>query len=124
MTGSDIQGKLDAIVLDLQTTHKGSSVDIGLRDDAGGLHVYPLSSDANGVVNAQQLATINDDILANNKSAADAFYTASANVRTATAALTTARKDAVYIQKKTDFDTQAVMENSNNLSDARGRYVK
>lgn len=58
MTGQDFQDKLDAVVLDLQTAGKGQAVEILMRGTDNSSNVYPLSSDANGVVNAGQLSAI------------------------------------------------------------------
>ena len=56
MTGADIQGVLDAIVLDLQTKGKGKSVSILMRNENNNQTVLELGSDVNGVVDAGQLA--------------------------------------------------------------------
>lgn len=58
MVGEDFQDRLDAIVSDLQTTGKGQTVGIAVRDSGNSFAVLPLSSDANGVVNVVQLAAV------------------------------------------------------------------
>lgn len=58
MTGADFQDKLDATVSDLQTAGKGQTVQITLRNNSNELETFPLSSTAQGVVDAAQLATI------------------------------------------------------------------
>lgn len=58
MTGQDIQDKLDALVVDLQTKGKGQTVQVSVRDVDNSQYVLPLSSDANGVVNNAQLVEI------------------------------------------------------------------
>ena len=55
MTGQDLQDRLDAIIEDLQTKGKGQTVQIMFRDNTNSAFTMPLSSDANGVVNAAQL---------------------------------------------------------------------
>ena len=56
MTGQEIQDRLDAIVVDLQT--KGKVQTFFFRDSDNVPNVLPLSSTAQGVVNAGQLADI------------------------------------------------------------------
>lgn len=58
MTGQDIQDRLDAIVADLQTKGKGQIVNIMFRNPNKSPNILPLSSDAQGVVNAAQLAAV------------------------------------------------------------------
>lgn len=58
MTGQDFQDKLDALVVDLQTKGKGQTVNIMFRDNTNSPSIFPLSSTAQGVVNAGQLAAI------------------------------------------------------------------
>ena len=58
MTGSQIQDALEAIKTDLQTTQKGKTVDIMLRNSDGSSEVFTLSSDGAGTVNAGQLSLI------------------------------------------------------------------
>ncbi len=73
MTGQEIQDKLDGIVADLQTVGKGMTVQIGLRGSGNDLTEYPLSSDANGVINDSQLDPLQDavDVI---KPIADTYY--------------------------------------------------
>jgi hypothetical protein len=68
MTGQDFQDRLDAIVADLQTRGKGQTVNIMFRESSNSPLILPLSSDANGVVNAVQLQAIQDflsDVITN-----------------------------------------------------------
>ncbi len=58
MTGQNIQDRLDAIVADLQTRGKGQTVNIMFRNPNNSPNILPISSDANGVVDAAQLAVI------------------------------------------------------------------
>lgn len=58
MTGQNFQERLDAIVSDLQTTGKGQSISIPIRESDNSITVLPLSSDVNGVVNVAQLAEV------------------------------------------------------------------
>lgn len=58
MTGQDFQEKLDAIVTDLQTVGRGQTVTASLRGTNNQLREFPLSSDAGGVVNADQLTNL------------------------------------------------------------------
>lgn len=58
MTGQDIQDRLDALVADLQTKGKGQTVNVMFRNPNNSPNILPLSSDANGVVDAGQLAAI------------------------------------------------------------------
>lgn len=58
MTGQDFQDKLDAIVLDLKTAGRGGTVEISLRSPTNAVNEFALSSNAEGVVNATQLAEI------------------------------------------------------------------
>lgn len=82
MTGQDFQDKLDAIVLDLQTTGKGQTVKVALRDEGNTTVSFPLSSDVNGVVNAAQLAPI-QSFIDGLKPIADAYETQRAPVQAA-----------------------------------------
>jgi hypothetical protein len=82
MTDQDIQDVLDKIVNDLQTTQKGKTVDIAIRDETGAMGINPLSSDAGGVVNAAQLANIQQTVDAL-KPIADGYNTAFAPVKVA-----------------------------------------
>lgn len=91
MTGQDIQTRLDAIVTDLQTTQRGKSTQIAFRDSADALSIFPLSSDINGVVDAAQLAAI-DNFLTNVKTFANDYEAAYTPVRTASTELSTARQ--------------------------------
>lgn len=58
MTGQDFQDKLDAIVRDLQTSGKGRTVKVMMRQEDNETAEFALSSDANGIVNAAQLSVI------------------------------------------------------------------
>lgn len=82
MTGQDIQDRVDALVSDLQTKGKGQTIQIAIRDEDRNLGIYPLSSDARGVVNAQQLGVIQNFADAA-KGAADVYEAASVPVKTA-----------------------------------------
>ena len=85
MTGVDFQDKLDAIVLDLQTKGKGRYVQVALRDDGNNNQTFTISSDANGVVNAAQLADI-QAFINDLKPVADSFTTEYEPVKTASEA--------------------------------------
>ncbi len=58
MIGQDFTDRLGALVADLQTKGKGQTVNIMFRNPDNTPNILPLSSDANGVVNAAQLAAI------------------------------------------------------------------
>lgn len=58
MTGQDFQDKLNALVADLQTAGKGETVQIGFRDNSNAVTEFPLSSNAQGVVNPNQLSAV------------------------------------------------------------------
>jgi hypothetical protein len=58
MTDQDFQDRLDALVADLQTKGKGQTVNVMFRNQDNSPNILPLSSDANGVVNAAQLQAI------------------------------------------------------------------
>ena len=58
MTGQDVQDRLDALVVDLQTKGKGQTVQIMFRNPDNSPNVLPLSSNAQGVVDAAQLAAV------------------------------------------------------------------
>jgi hypothetical protein len=73
MTGQDFQDKLDAIVLDLQTSFPNHSVQISLRGAGNVITVFSLSSVA-GVVNGAQLGAI-QDVLDDLKPIADSYTT-------------------------------------------------
>jgi hypothetical protein len=90
MTGQQLQDALDALVRDLQTTAKGRSVQIPIRDDDNNINVYTLSSDANGVVNAAQL-TVLQEMVDSYKPVADAYETARAPVTALSEAFKTAQ---------------------------------
>ncbi|MDQ3750429.1 MAG: hypothetical protein M3367_15650 [Acidobacteriota bacterium] len=92
MTGQDFQDKLDALVLDLQTVGKGQTIQVPLRNSANVTTIYPLSSDAAGVVNTAQLAAI-QAVIDTLKPIATDFSTELAPVRTAGEDFTAARAD-------------------------------
>lgn len=92
MTGQDIQARLDAIVTDLQTTHKGKSVDILVRAEDNTSAIRTLSSDADGVVNAVQLAAI-QDFIDNLKPVADTYEAEFAPVKVASETYRLARAE-------------------------------
>ena len=85
MTGQDFQDKLDAIVADLQTNGKNQTVNIMFRNDANAPTVFPLSSDASGVVNAAQLDAI-ESFLSDILPIADSYAATYAPVQTASEA--------------------------------------
>lgn len=126
MTGQDIQDRLDAIVADLQTKGKGQTVNIMFRNPNNSPNILPLSSDAQGVVDAAQLAAIQavvdgliepaDDLTTYSapvSAAGEAFKTASqpheplrVAAQDANAALKTAlENDANYQAAKTALET-------------------
>lgn len=88
MTGQDIQERLDAIVVDLQTLGKGQTTNVSLRGANNAVTNYPLSSDAGGVVNAAQLAAIQAVVDAM-KPIADGYEAGLAPVSAASTALNT-----------------------------------
>ncbi len=90
MTGAEIQARLDALVLDLQTNGKGQSITVGLRNEDNVLADFPLSSDIDGVVNAGQLAAIQNAIDAI-KPIADDYELEYGPVKDASEAFRTAR---------------------------------
>lgn len=126
MTGQDFQDKLDSIVRDLQTNGKGQTVNILFRGAGNAPQILPLSSDANGVVNAGQLAAIQAfinplKVIATDytnarvpvDAALEAFKTAQEPHQALMDAATAARKaltdaldaDAAYQTAKTALDT-------------------
>ena len=60
MTGQEIQARIDALVTDLQTKGKGQTINVMVRNPNNSPQILPLSSDANGVVNAAQLTAIDN----------------------------------------------------------------
>ena len=125
MIGQDIQDRVDALVVDLQTKGKGQTINILFRNPNNSPNVMPLSSDAQGVVNAGQLAAVqafinplkgyadNADAFSQPVAAAsEAFKTARGAheplivaAQTANAALKTALDaDAVYQAARTALD--------------------
>lgn len=86
MTTQEIQDRVDAIVTDLQTKGKGQTVNIMFRNQNNTPNVLPLSSDAQGVVNAAQLAAV-QGFVDGFASIADDLNAASAPVTTASEAL-------------------------------------
>jgi hypothetical protein len=160
MTNAEIQSKLDAVVVDLQTKGKGQTVNFMFRNPDGSPNVLPLSSDAGGVVNAGELAAvqafvdgikaINGDFeaaytpvktaktqLANADSTRAALINAAqnanqalknsrdndANYQAKKSAYETAAADADYIAARAVFKSANVVENANELTNARGSYV-
>lgn len=126
MTGQDIQDRLDALVVDLQTVGKGQTINILMRDSNNAPSIFPLSSTAAGIVNGAQLSAIqafinplkviaNDNVAATTpvSTASESFKTASApheslrtSAQTATAALKTALDgDAAYQSAKTALES-------------------
>lgn len=82
MTGQEIQDRVDALVVDLQTAGKGQTINIAIRNDDNSIEVLPLSSTAGGVVNAGQLATL-QGFVDGLKAAADEYTGQYAPVQTA-----------------------------------------
>lgn len=91
MTGQEIQERLDAIVEDLQTTEKGKSVEILFRAEDNTTVTKTLSSDINGVVDAAQLASV-QNFINTLKPIADKYETEYAPVRVTGEAFRTARE--------------------------------
>lgn len=110
MIGQDFQDKLDAIVLDLQTKGKGQLVKIAFRGADNDTFIMPLSSDANGVVNAQELSNL-QAVVNNMKPFADNYETQRSPVQAALEDFKTAQEPHQGL-----FDAAAVARK--NLSDA------
>ncbi len=142
MTGQEVQDKLDAVVTDLQTTGKGQTTQFMFRDASNQPQILPLSSDANGVVDAVQLAAIQTfvdtlkDVVTNYnaavapvKAASETFKLAKANhqalyddASTARTALNTAlENDANYQAAKTAYDVE---RNDIEYQNARAAYAE
>ena len=141
MTGQDFQDKLDALVEDLQIRGKGQSIDIVFRGGDNKTTAMKLSSDAQGVVSATELADIQSfinplkaiaDVYAIEyepvQTALEAFKTAQTPHEALIAAASLARKnladaleaDANYHAKKTALETA---RNAPAYIDAREDYV-
>ena len=90
MTGVDFTAKIEAIILDLQTTGKGKTVNFMFRNQNGTPNILPLSSDANGVVNVDQRDVVLNAITGLSDSA-DAYNTEYAPVQAASEAFKTAQ---------------------------------
>lgn len=92
MTGADVQGRLDAIVTDLQSVEgRGKTINFMFRNPDNSPNILPISSDANGVVNVAQLAavqTVVDGLIV----ALNAYNTTVAPVRTASESFKTVRE--------------------------------
>lgn len=112
MTGQDFQDKLDAIVVDLQTKGKGQTVQILLRSADNSSNVFPLSSNQSGVVDIQQLQTV-QTFINNMKPTADAYETERAPVSAAYESFKTASAphqglaDAASLARKAYSDATA-----------------
>lgn len=121
MTGTEFQGRLDALVLDLQTAGKGKTVNIMFRDSNNDSDVRPLSSDVGGVVNAAELALVQnfiDDL----KVAADNYTTELAPVQAARETFNTERAGhQVEIDAATDARSAL---NASLLADAGYQAAK
>lgn len=91
MTGQDFQDRLAAIVEDLQTRGKGRTVNIMFRGENNTPNILPLSSDANGVVNAAQLQAV-QAVVTQLGATATAYDTAYAPVKNALEAFKTAQE--------------------------------
>lgn len=90
MTGQDFQDRLDALVVDLQTTGKGQTVNLMFRNPNNSPNILPLSSDVAGIVNAAQLAAV-QAFVDGLKPIADSANTTSAPVTAASDAFKAAR---------------------------------
>lgn len=77
MTGQDILDRVDALVVDLQTRGKGQTVNVVFRSANNETDIYTLSSNAAGVINAQQLRILQDAIATANLVSIADDYTAS-----------------------------------------------
>lgn len=122
MTGQDIQDRLDAIVEDLQTDGKGRTVYVMVRNTDNEPVNYTLSSDANGVVNAAQLADLQQfiDLLKNVATqyiADTAAYTAKA------AELKAIAETPAYKAARASYSQANVSENYAELQNAKGAYA-
>jgi hypothetical protein len=122
MTSQEIQDRVDALVTDLQTKGKGKSVNVMFRGSNGQPNILPLSSDANGVVNASQLAAI-QAVADGLKTAATDYYTATAPYTQKAYELDAIRRSAAYQNARAMFAQQNVVENYNELANAKGNYV-
>lgn len=89
MRGQDFQDKLDALVADM-TGKPGIQTTIFFRFPGNSPNGYSLATDANGVVDAAQLAAI-QAVVNDMKPIADAFDTESVPVKTASEAFKTAQ---------------------------------
>lgn len=58
MTAQEVRDRLDALVSDLQTKGRGQTVNVMFRKPDNTPNILPLSSNAQGVVNAAQLTAI------------------------------------------------------------------
>lgn len=122
MTAQDFLDKLDAIVLDLQTDGKGKTVNIMFRNANNQPNILPLSSDANGVVNAVQLGAVSDVVGSLPDFVAD--YNVSIAPYTAKAAeLKTITESPAYQNARAGYKQQNVSENYAELQNAKGAYV-
>jgi hypothetical protein len=131
MTNAEIQSKLDAVVVDLQTKGKGQTVNFMFRNPDGSPNVLPLSSDAGGVVKTAKTQLANADstraALINAAQNANQALKNSrdndANYQAKKSAYETAAADADYIAARAVFKSANVVENANELTNARGSYV-
>ena len=122
MTAQDFLDRLDAIVLDLQTDGKGKTVNIMFRNANNQPNILPLSSDANGVVNAAQLAAVVDVVGFYSDFVQD--YTAAIAPYTAKAAELKAIAESVgYQNARAGYKQQNISENYAELVNALGAYV-
>ncbi|MBX7173927.1 MAG: hypothetical protein K1X72_23355 [Pyrinomonadaceae bacterium] len=122
MTAQDFQDRLDALVLDLQTKGKGKSVNIMFRDAGNEPYVLPLSSDANGVVNAAELANV-QGFVNNMKNFATQYINDTAAYTAKAAELKVIAESPAYIAARETYKNNNVSENYTELQDAKGAYV-
>ena len=122
MLALEIQERLDAIVYDLQFAGKGKTVQLMFRDANNQPQILPLSSNAAGVVDAAQLATV-QTFINGLKTAADTYNTATAPYTVKAQELAVIRNSAAYQNARLVFANLNVTENYSELANAKGNYI-
>ncbi len=122
MTAQDFYDRLDAIKTDLQTDGKGKTVNIMFRNSSNQPNILPLSSDANGVLNAAQENAI-DLVVADLADFVTDYNVAIAPYTAKAAELKVIAESPAYQNARLGYKQENISENYAELQNALGAYV-
>lgn len=123
MTGQDFLDRLNAIKADLQSVEgRGNTVNVMLRNAQNQPAIFPLSSDANGVLdNAQEIALTN--AVSSLADFVDEYNIEIAPYTAKAAELKAIAESPAYQTARAGYKTENISENYAELANALGSYV-